>query len=100
MYQLEQKISPIQIIPFTDKSPILSINDMIKMNDNKIIFSAPSKNNDKLYIIIFNIFNNQHVKIRYYLIEIFALKFRKMKCKIFKRDYFLNIIKSNNLQYY
>ena len=51
----------------------LLLNDIVKINDNKIAFSAPSKNKEILFIIIFNIYENKEVKIRYYSIAIFAL---------------------------
>ena len=46
---------------------------MIKINDNKIIFVSTVQSKDKLYIILINIFGNKQIKIRYYLIELYAL---------------------------
>ena len=50
----------------------LSLNDIIKVEDNKVCFSTTSENKDILYIIIIEVYNN-NISIKYYLIEIFNL---------------------------
>ena len=54
-------------------SNILLLNDLIKINENKIVFISTSNNTEILYIIIFNIFGEKQIMIRYYSIEIYAL---------------------------
>ena len=56
------------------------LNDLIKINKNKIVFTSTLLNRETLFIILFNIFGNKNVKIRYYSIKIFSL----YNYKIFK----------------
>ena len=49
------------------------MNDLIKLSENKIVFSAVLTSKEKIYIIIFNIFSDKNMKIRYYSINSFAL---------------------------
>ena len=54
------------------------LNDIIKINENKIIFSAPLENKEVLYIVVLHIFEEKKIKIRYYSIEIYALYHHKL----------------------
>ena len=56
----------------------MSFNDLIKINDNKIVFVSSSADREKLYITTLDISREKKVRIRYYLIEIFALYSRKI----------------------
>ena len=47
------------------------LNDIIKINDNKICFIGTSESRDMLYIAILNIFSTEKVVIRYYNIELY-----------------------------
>ena len=49
------------------------LNDIVKINDNKIAFSAPFDERKIVYIVIINIFGERQVKIRYYSIKLYAL---------------------------
>jgi len=52
------------------------LNDIIKINDNKIGFFTTSNSMKVLYIIILNFYNEnnrENIKIRYYSIEIYEL---------------------------
>ena len=51
----------------------LLLNDFIKLNKDKFVFSAISESKETLYIILINIFGNKKVKIRYYSIKIYEL---------------------------
>ena len=51
----------------------LLLNDFIKLNNNKFVFSTTAEDKEKLYIIVINIFGNKKVKIRYYSINIYEL---------------------------
>ena len=51
----------------------LLLNDIIKINNNKICFLTISNNKEKLYIIIINLFRENKYKIRYYMIEMYKL---------------------------
>ena len=51
----------------------LLLNDIVNINDKKIAFSAPVEDKEKLYVVLFDIFDKNKIKIRYYLMEIFAL---------------------------
>ena len=42
------------------------LNDLIKINEKKIVFSATLQDKETLYIIVFNIFEDRNIKIRYY----------------------------------
>ena len=53
--------------------PPAIINDLIKMNDKKICFSAVGTDKDFLYIVLINIFGNNLVKIRFYSLPMFSL---------------------------
>ena len=61
------------MISKNDFCKLMFLNDMIKINDNKIIFVSPLQSKEKLYIILMNVFGNKKIKIRYYLIELYAL---------------------------
>ena len=74
---LEDYFSSISTIVI-DKYPLsnnLTLNDIIKMSDNKTCFTALSKEKEVLYIIILNIYKSTEYKIniRYYSIEIYNL---------------------------
>ena len=67
---------------YTDSSIILQkyqfisdilLNDIIKINENKIVFSATLQDRETLYIIVLNIFGDINIKIRYYSIKLFSL---------------------------
>ena len=66
------------IIKKSDFLYSLAFNDLIKINDNKIAFVSASANREILYITTFYISREKKVRIRYYLIEIFALYSRKI----------------------
>ena len=51
----------------------LLLNDIIKINENKVIFTATTKSKETLYIIVFNFFGEKQFKIRYYPIELYKL---------------------------
>ena len=52
----------------------LLINDIIKITETKIVFTAASEDKETLYIIVINIFyENKTLKIRYYPIQLYAL---------------------------
>ena len=56
-------------------NPDLSVNDIIRLNKDLVCYSSVSTNNEILYIVMLNFFDNdgRKVKIRYYVINIFAL---------------------------
>ena len=56
----------------------LAYCDLIKINDNKIVFVTCSTEKEILYIIVFNIFGENLVKIRYYSIQLWALYGKKL----------------------
>ena len=63
-------------------------NDLIKINDNKTCFVSPNNDNKKLYIVIFNLYNNDlEMTIRYYIIETYKnnnfLFFQEVKAALF-----------------
>ena len=49
------------------------LNDIVKMNDNKIAFSSTLESKETFYIILVNFFGEKKYKIRYYDIPIFPL---------------------------
>ena len=49
------------------------LNDLIKMNDNKVCFSAINTNKDFLFIVLINIFGDKLAKIRFYSLPMFSL---------------------------
>ena len=51
----------------------LLLNDIVKMNDNKVAFAGVASSKEILYIITLNLFGDKQYKIRYYDIQIFAL---------------------------
>ena len=55
--------------------PYILLNDLIKINNNKFCFcSTNDGNKDNLYIILINLFGEQHYyKIRYYIIDLIHL---------------------------
>ena len=53
--------------------PPAIINDLIKMNDNKVCFGAVNSNKDFLFIVLINIFGNNLAKIRFYSLPMFSL---------------------------
>jgi hypothetical protein len=57
-----------------------SLNDLIKISDEKICFLSTSNDKDILYIVLINIFGIEKLIIRYYDIEILNL----YKFKFFK----------------
>ena len=52
--------------------PVL-LNDFIKINDNKICLVNVLTDRETVYIILFNIFGEKQIKIRYYSIPTFSL---------------------------
>ena len=55
-------------------NPDISLNDLMKINDTKICFASVSPDKNILYIIIFNLFDEDtKMMINYYLINIFEL---------------------------
>ena len=66
------------LIQKSDYSDSLSFTDLIRIDDDKIVFMSSSKSKEVLYIIVFNLFGEKQVKIRYYSIQIFALIQRKI----------------------
>ena len=63
-------ISEIPLNFKTLPSKYLTLNDIIKMNKNKICFCSIKKNGQALYIILINLYSVTF-KIRYYFIEMF-----------------------------
>ena len=51
----------------------LLLNDIVKINENKTIFSSTLENKEILYIVAFSFFGEKKVKIRYYPIELYEL---------------------------
>ena len=68
------------IIENKDFYNILSANDIIKLNDNKIAFVSTLESKTIMYIIIFNILKEKKIKKRYYSIHLYSL----YHLKIFK----------------
>ena len=65
----------------TDLTYYYKLNDILKINENKIAYISCPQNREKLYIIIINLFNDDtQFSIRYYLIEIF----KKYRIKLYK----------------
>ena len=59
----------------------LLLSDLIKINDNKVVFVSSSQNKEILHLIIFNIFGENEetkIKIRYYSISLYALYHHKI----------------------
>ena len=52
--------------------PVLQ-NDIIKLNDNKFCLANVLTTKETVYIILFNIFGDKQIKIRYYSIPVFSL---------------------------
>ena len=77
------------------------LNDIIKINDNKICYIGPSPNKESLNIVILNIYNNDNnMMIRYYSYEMFneyKLKFFK-DLKAFLYNNFISLAFSYCLQ--
>ena len=51
----------------------LLLNDLIKMNENKICFASVPSDRNTIDIVIINLFDNKKIKIRYYSIPSFSL---------------------------
>ena len=51
----------------------VSLNDIVKMNENKICLGTLLENKEYIYLILINIFDDKQIKIRYYCIESFSL---------------------------
>ena len=49
------------------------LNDMIKINDNKLVYIGTSESKEYLYIVLMNIIGKTGITVRYYTIEIFNL---------------------------
>ena len=56
---------------------ITRCNDMIKLSDSKLCFTAYHGSNEKLYIIIVNNYDGEKIKIRYYYVNIYSLYYYK-----------------------
>ena len=50
------------------------MNDITKISDTKVCFTATLEDHETLYIIVFHVINMEKVKIRYYSFPIFKLK--------------------------
>ena len=53
------------------------MNDLTKLSDNKLCFTATTSEHDTLYIILLSIINFEKVKIRYYSFQIYNLLYYK-----------------------
>ena len=51
----------------------LLMNNIIRINENKICFCTIPSNKETIYIILINFFGNKQIKIRYYSIQIYPL---------------------------
>ena len=49
------------------------LNDIVKMNNNKIVFTSTSESKEILYIVVVHFFGEKQYRVRYYDIPIFAL---------------------------
>ena len=49
------------------------LNDLIKINENKICFLSTSESKEEMYIVLINIYGNSNLVIRYYFLNIFSL---------------------------
>ena len=54
------------------------MNDIIRITENKIAFLTTLNNQETLYIIIFHLYGDRKVKIRYYSIKLYALYHHKI----------------------
>ena len=54
--------------------PFILLNDLIKIDNNKLCFVSTNKNGkNKLYIILINLFREKYYKVRYYIIDLLSL---------------------------
>ena len=54
---------------------IISLNDIIKLEENKICFSSLEMNRTKIYIVLINLFENDpKYKIRYYSLNLYNIE--------------------------
>ena len=53
------------------------MNEITKISDEKICYTATSENHEILYVILLNVINFEQVKIRYYSFPIYELKYFK-----------------------
>ena len=64
------------------------LNDIIKIENNNILFASSSEDREKLYLVVLNIFDQTEINIKYYKINIFEShnhKFYKtIKLSMFK----------------
>ena len=49
------------------------LNDLIKINENKLCFLSTSESKEEMYIVLINIYGDRNVVIRYYFFNIFSL---------------------------
>ena len=56
----------------------LLLNDLIKINEKKIVFASTLIDKETLYITLFNIFGDRNIRIRYYSIKIYDLYHYKL----------------------
>ena len=49
------------------------LNDLIKINENKLCFISTTENKQEMYIVLLNIYDNANIAIRYYSINIFSI---------------------------
>ena len=65
-------IPKIILNKYENYNSYLPINELIRLNSNKICFTCPSKDKQILIIIIINIYEEKYYKTRYYLIPIYT----------------------------
>ena len=53
--------------------PFILLNDLIKVNENKLCFCSTNLGKDNLYIIIINLLGGLKYKVRYYIINLYHL---------------------------
>ena len=89
----EYSASGIKLSRFTYLNNLL-INDLIKITETKIVFSAVVEDKETLYIIVINIFyENRTLKIRYYPLRLYAFYHYKIlfEIKLNKYNNFLSL---------
>ena len=69
--------TPYIILNYYNFERYTLMNDLTKVSDNKICFTATVSEHDTLYIIVLNIINLEKVKIRYYYFQIYNLLYYK-----------------------
>ena len=66
----EFEFSSITLLKYEFLNNIL-LNDLIKLSENKIAFTATVENKELIYIILINIFREKKIKIRYYALKLY-----------------------------